>query len=65
MSYNHFYFQPEHNETVDRLSVILGIVDAINEVAKQRSDPLAESVYGVETDIGTGDQVCFVSEGYR
>ncbi|XP_071790723.1 serine/threonine-protein kinase ULK2-like isoform X1 [Asterias amurensis] len=57
--------EPEHNETVDRLSVILGIVDAINEVAKQRSDPLAESVYGVETDIGTGDQVCFVSEGYR
>ncbi|XP_022096208.1 serine/threonine-protein kinase unc-51-like isoform X2 [Acanthaster planci] len=57
--------EPEHNETVERLNTILHIVDAITEVAQQRSDPLAESMYGVDTDIGTGDQVCFVSEGYR
>jgi serine/threonine-protein kinase ULK/ATG1 len=57
--------EPEHNETVERLNTILHIVDAIIEVAQQRSDPLAESMYGVDTDICTGDQVCFISEGYR
>ena len=57
--------QPEHNETVERLTVILGIVNAVIEVAQQRSDPLAESMYSIETDSGTGEQVCFVSEGYR
>ncbi|XP_038059194.1 serine/threonine-protein kinase unc-51-like [Patiria miniata] len=57
--------EPEHNETVERLTTILHIVDAIIEVAQQRSDPLAESIYGGDIDIGTGEQVCFVSEGYR
>ncbi|XP_011676912.2 serine/threonine-protein kinase unc-51 isoform X2 [Strongylocentrotus purpuratus] len=55
----------EHTETVDRLNVILGIVEAIVEVAKSRSVPLAESIYNQGSSIFSNSQVCFVSENYR
>ena len=57
--------QPEHTETVERLQVILGVVEAIVDVAMSRSDPLAESVYTKDTEASPKDTVCFVSEGYR
>ncbi|XP_072033413.1 serine/threonine-protein kinase unc-51-like [Amphiura filiformis] len=57
--------EPEHTEIVERLQVIVGVVEAIVEVAKSRSDPLAESVYTKDTEASPKDTVCFVSEGYR
>ncbi|XP_071476857.1 serine/threonine-protein kinase unc-51-like [Diadema antillarum] len=56
---------PEHTQTVDRLNVILGIVEATVEVAESRSIPLAESVYNRGPSVFSNSQVCFVSENYR
>nr|QCB64986.1 ULK [Apostichopus japonicus] len=56
--------KPEHNETVERLNIMYGIVSAIMELAQSRSDPLAESVYYKDI-ASSASHICFISENQR
>ncbi|XP_070572825.1 serine/threonine-protein kinase ULK2-like [Ptychodera flava] len=57
--------EPEHNETLEKLTEMLYFVDGIMEVIKSKAAPLAESLYTKQKETFAFDQICFFSEGQR